>query len=199
MGPEINSCQKGKCNLAGHTHHTQEPHIIPSNDDNHGQPPPKKLAPSCHRLLQNTEAVDGYVGTQFQKDMDTNAPDTNVPHIVPSNDDQTPSTACSSSRAQPTRSTEYHRRAYNLPSTKNLIEYLHGTIGLPVKSTLLRAVKAGNFQSFPGLSVSNVERYGPTNAAPTVLGHLTQVQKGLRSTRWGTADCSRRTVCRQCK
>jgi hypothetical protein len=32
-----------------------------------------------------------------------------------------------------------------------------------------------------------VERYFPTNATPTVLGHLTQVQKGLRSTRWATA------------
>ena len=30
-------------------------------------------------------------------------------------------------------STKYHRRAYDLPSTKNLIEYLHCTVGSPVK------------------------------------------------------------------
>ena len=90
-------------------------------------------------------------------------------------------------RSPPQRSTEYHRRAYDLPSTKKLIEYLHCTVGSPVKSTFLRAVKAGNFRSFPGLSAENVARYCPTNATPTVMGHLTQVRKGLQSTRWTTA------------
>ena len=87
-------------------------------------------------------------------------------------------------------STEYHRRAYDLPSTKNLIEYLHCTVGSPVKRTLLDAVKAGNYRSFPGLSVANVDRYCPLNATPTVLGHLTQVPQGLRSTRWAAAACA---------
>ena len=87
-------------------------------------------------------------------------------------------------------STEYHRRAYDLPSTKNLIEYLHCTVGSPKKSTFLRAVKAGNYKSFPGLSVDNVTRYCPANATATVLGHLTQTPKGLRSTRWATATAA---------
>ena len=39
---------------------------------------------------------------------------------------QVPTTTGSTTRAR-TRSTEYHRRAYDLPSTKNLIEYLHCT------------------------------------------------------------------------
>ena len=51
----------------------------------------------------------------------------------------------------------------------------------------MQAVKAGNFRSFPGLSANNVARYCPTNATPTVLGHLTQVRKGLRSKWWTTA------------
>ena len=84
-------------------------------------------------------------------------------------------------------STKYHCQAYDLPSTKNLIEYLHCTVGSPVKRTLLDVVKAGNFRSFPGLSVANVERYCPLNATPTVLGHLTQVPQGLRSTQWAAA------------
>ncbi len=58
---------------------------------------------------------------------------------------------------------------------------------MPVKSTFLRAVKAGNFHSFSGLSADNVARYCPTNATPMVLGHLTQVRKGIQSTRWATA------------
>jgi hypothetical protein len=90
-------------------------------------------------------------------------------------------------RRSPHQSTEYHRRAYDLPSTKNFIEYLHCTVGSPVKSTFLKAVKAGNYCSFPGLSIQTVARYCPTNATPTVMGHLTQVQKGLQSTKWATA------------
>ena len=44
------------------------------------------------------------------------------------------------------RATEYQRRAYDLPSTRALIEYLHCTVGSPAKSTLLKAVKNGNFR-----------------------------------------------------
>ncbi len=80
------------------------------------------------------------------------------------------------------RPTEYHRKAYDLPSTRALIEYLHCCIGSPKKSTLLKAVKNGNFRSFPGLTYTNVSRYCPDNANATVLGHLTQVRQGLRST-----------------
>ena len=51
-----------------------------------------------------------------------------------------------------------------------------------MKATLLKAVKNGNFRSFPGLTVENVARYCPDKANATVLGHLTQVRQGLRST-----------------
>ena len=98
----------------------------------------------------------------------------------------TSSTTQTRTNVPPTRSTEYHRRAYDLPSTKNLIEYLHCTVGSPKKSSFLKAVRAGNYKTFPGLSVDNVARYCPKNATATVLGHLTQTL-GLRSTRWATA------------
>jgi hypothetical protein len=70
---------------------------------------------------------------------------------------------------------------------KKLIEYLHCVVGLPTKSTFLKAVKAENFKSFPGLSVESVARYCPTNATATVLGHLIQTPKGVRSTQWAAA------------
>ena len=79
-------------------------------------------------------------------------------------------------------STEHHRKAYDLPSTKALIEYLHLTIGSPVKSTLQTAVARGNFRSFPGLTPTNIARYCPDKATPTIMGHMTQAQQGLRST-----------------
>ncbi len=80
-------------------------------------------------------------------------------------------------------STEFHRKAYDLPSTRKLIEYIHCIIGSPVKSQFLQAVNNGNFKSFPGISATNVARYCPDNATATVLGHMTQVQQGLRTTK----------------
>jgi hypothetical protein len=41
---------------------------------------PQKLAPS-HRLDRNTEAVDGYIGTQYQKHMITHVP-YKVPRVI---------------------------------------------------------------------------------------------------------------------
>jgi hypothetical protein len=81
------------------------------------------------------------------------------------------------------RGRENHQQEYDLPYTRKLIEYIHGMVGLLVKSQFLKAVKNGNFKSFPGLIVSNVSQYCPANATHTILGHMTQVQQGLQSTK----------------
>ena len=136
-----------------HTHPpTTQPHLI--IDDEYIPPiPTPTTSPTVHTLARISLPVL-------------------VPACLPSTPAPTPST----------KSTEYHRRAYDLPSTKALVEYLHCTVGSPVKSQFLQAVKCGNYRSFPGLTATNVARYCPENATPTVLGHMTQVQKGLRST-----------------
>ena len=148
------------------------PHIIPFDDDDEDDMP--TTLPIA--ILQQSEAPS--------------PPATPLPiQSPPETPTRVPPTTTTRARttAPPTRSTEYHRRAYDLPSTRSLIEYLHCTVGSPKKSTFLQAVKAGNYRSFPGLSVENVTRYCPENATATVLGHLTQTPKGLRSTRWATA------------
>ena len=154
---------------ASPTHHNYAPHIIPFDDDDEDDMP--TTLPLA--ILQQSEAP---------------SPPSMPLTIQPT---RVPTTSVSTTRGRtttpPTRSTEYHRRAYDLPSTRNLIEYLHCVAGSPKKSTFQRAVKAGNYKSFPGLSVENVARYCPENATATVLGHLTQTPKGLRSTRWATA------------
>ena len=139
-------------------------------------PPPAHHPQQPHIIPDNIDVLTPPVHQPTQ------APITLPPPAAPES-----ATPTCHTRAPPARSTEYHRRAYDLPSTKDLIDYLHCTIGSPVKSTLLHAVQCGNFRSFPGLSPENVARYCPTNATPTLLGHLTQVPKGLRSTRWATA------------
>jgi hypothetical protein len=83
----------------------------------------------------------------------------------------------------PTRSMSYQCRAYDLPSVRALVEYHHATMGWPTKAGFLAAIKRGHLRSFPGLTLSAATRYCPAAATPTVMGHMTQVQKGVRSTK----------------
>ena len=160
---------------ASPTHNSYTPHVIPFNEDEDEDMPTNQ-----HLAIQQGEVqAPPTVPPQIQATTRSSTPQT-VPQ-------QIQATTRSSTRVPPARSTEYHRRTYDLPSTKHLIEYLHCCVGSPTKRTFLTAVKAGNFKSFPGLSVENVARYCPANATATVLGHLTQTPKGVRSTRWAAA------------
>jgi hypothetical protein len=60
-----------------------------------------------------------------------------------------------------------------LPSIGALVGFYHARLGFPVKETWLDAVKAGNCDSFDGLTYSNVSCYCP-DANKTILGHLGQ-------------------------
>ena len=45
--------------------------------------------------------------------------------------------------------------AHDLTSVVSLVRYLHASIGIPVKSTWLTAIKAGNYASWPGITYAN--------------------------------------------
>ena len=51
---------------------------------------------------------------------------------------------------------------YDLPSTEQAIKWMHAVCGYPVKSTWLKAVKAGNFVGWPLLTEKNVQKYCPS-------------------------------------
>ena len=51
--------------------------------------------------------------------------------------------------------------AYDLPSVEALLNYIHATSELPVKSTFLAAIKAGNYDMWPVLTFSNAAKYFP--------------------------------------
>ena len=71
---------------------------------------------------------------------------------------------------------------YDLPSVEEAIKWMHAVCGYPVKSTWLKAVKAGNFVGWPLLTAQNVNKYYPeTNETPK--GHLNQTRKNVRSTK----------------
>jgi len=92
-------------------------------------------------------------------------------------------TTTSITTTTPTRSMTFHRRAYDLPSVGALIRYHHATLGSPTKSCFLKNIKNGHLRSFPGLTLSAAARYCPEDSTPTVMGHMTQVPQGLRSTK----------------
>ena len=73
-------------------------------------------------------------------------------------------------------------RTLNLPSIPALVGFYHACLGFPVKQTWLEAIKAGNFETFEGLTYSNAARYCP-DADETILGHLAQQRQNVRSTK----------------
>ncbi len=79
-------------------------------------------------------------------------------------------------------STPYNPQTLNLPSISALVSFYHACLGFPVKQTWLNAIKAGNCNTFDGLTFSNVARYCP-DANKTILGHLAQRHQNVRSTK----------------
>ena len=70
---------------------------------------------------------------------------------------------------QPKKSKKYLREAnsvYNLTSTEQAIKWMHAVCGYPVKSTWLKAIKAGNFVSLPLPNKWNVMKYYPETTEP---------------------------------
>ena len=72
--------------------------------------------------------------------------------------------------------------AYDLPSVKALICYFHASAGYPVRSTWLKAISAGNYSSWTGLTLANATNYCPS-ATATIMGHLAHKRQGVRSTK----------------
>jgi hypothetical protein len=71
---------------------------------------------------------------------------------------------------------------YDLPSTEQAIKWMHAVCGYPVKSTWIKAIKAGNFIGWPLLTEKNVNKYYP-ETDKTPKGHMNQTRKNVRSTK----------------
>ena len=71
---------------------------------------------------------------------------------------------------------------YDLPSVEALVLYMHAEAGFPVRSKWLRAIKNGNFNSWPGLTYNNATKYFP-HSVETIKGHMVKSYQGVRSTK----------------
>ena len=47
---------------------------------------------------------------------------------------------------------------YGFPTTEEAIKWMHAVCGYPVKSTWVKAIKAGNFTGWPMLNKHNVAK-----------------------------------------
>jgi hypothetical protein len=72
--------------------------------------------------------------------------------------------------------------AYNIPSTKETIRYLHAAAGYPVQDTWVAAIKAGNNVTWPGINVKTVNQHFP-ESEETQKGHMKKQRQNVRSTR----------------
>jgi hypothetical protein len=78
--------------------------------------------------------------------------------------------------------TPYIPQTLDLPSIGTFVSFYHVCLGFPVKQTWLDAIKAGNCDTFDGLTYSNMARYCP-DSNETILEHLAQQRQNVRSTK----------------
>jgi hypothetical protein len=71
---------------------------------------------------------------------------------------------------------------YNLPSIPQTIRYLHAAAGYPTEDSWIKAIKAGNYISWPGLTEKAVRKYFP-ESDETQKGHMKRQRQGVRSTK----------------
>jgi hypothetical protein len=72
-------------------------------------------------------------------------------------------------------------------SKTQLVQYLYGCCGSPVVSTWKKAIKNGNFITWPGIDSLSIDAHLSKSVAST-KGHLNQERKNLQSTRFPSND-----------
>jgi hypothetical protein len=78
--------------------------------------------------------------------------------------------------------TPFGPRSHDLPSIGALVGFYHACLGFPVKQTWLDEIKAGNYDTFKGLTYSNAAKYCP-DADEMIMGHLAQQHQNVWSTK----------------
>ena len=71
---------------------------------------------------------------------------------------------------------------YELPSTDQAIKYQHAAAGFPTKATWLKAIRNGNYDTWPMINVKNVHKHFP-ESEETQHGHMQAQRQGVRSTK----------------
>jgi hypothetical protein len=78
--------------------------------------------------------------------------------------------------------TPFDPRSLDLPSIGALVGFYHACMGFLVKQIWLDTIKAGNCDTFDGITYSNAARYCP-DAHKTIMSHLAQQRQNVRLTK----------------
>jgi hypothetical protein len=78
--------------------------------------------------------------------------------------------------------TSFNPCSLDLPSIGALVSFYHAYLGFPAKQMWLNTIKAGNRDTFDGLTYSNAARYCPDDDK-MIIGHLAQQRQYVRSTK----------------
>ena len=60
---------------------------------------------------------------------------------------------------------------FDLPNSRQTLQYFHAAAGFPTKETFLEAVRAGNFTTWPGLTTTLIAKHFP-DSDETQKGHM---------------------------
>jgi hypothetical protein len=77
---------------------------------------------------------------------------------------------------------EQANNAYDLPLISQTVKYLHAAAGFPVKETWIKAIKAGNYNTWPTITSTTVRRHFP-ESDEMQKGHMKKQHRGVQSTR----------------
>ena len=83
---------------------------------------------------------------------------------------------------EPQQITDTLNATFDLPSTRQTLAWYHAAAGFPTKETFIDAVRAGNYSTWPGLTIRMITRHFP-DSVETAKGHLKGQRQGIRSTK----------------
>ena len=77
---------------------------------------------------------------------------------------------------------EVAANVYSLPSIPQIIRYLHAAAGFPTKDSWIKAIKNGNYATWPGITAESVSKHFP-ESVETEKGHMNKQRQNVRSTK----------------
>ncbi len=182
-------------------HNSDEDSLFPSNDELTSipppNPPPEPLPPPATPVLdtywdriRHKRWPANTVQLTYRERLDqglVNTTEQNKRQCIKmachSNLNTTSSYPCIQPHALPLPSSSLQATsAYDLPSVSSFVRLHHASAGNPVSSTWFSAIKAGNYKTFPGLTLCNAMKHCPSSDA-TIKGHLKQKCQGNLSTK----------------
>ncbi len=88
---------------------------------------------------------------------------------------------------------DYIHNVYKLPSVDPTIRYLHGVAGFPTRASWPKAIRNGNYLSWPLINVENVTKFFP-ESEETQKGHMQGQGQGVCSTKEAMSPNKNQTI-----